>query len=236
MRRFKARMRGIKVGKKTGLMKPHLSVEMSHRGIQTKQPLSKDPQKYTQYKGQSEARKILGGARTVYSPHARYGARSNIAGPTGAGRLSGVLPSQRGQMTRPSLRQMGIRRPRMPRVMRPPMPPQPMMPQMQSSVPSMPAPIMASEERAHSEILKANFARRMELLELMRRLIRAKEKEAKIKKNIKGTDEALVPGHPVGVRATDDEDPDGPTENTETDAKLFGLDPAHIVSRRGHMG
>ena len=79
-------------GKKTGLMKPHLSVEMSHRGIQTKQPLSKDSQKYTQYKkGQSEARKILGGARTVYSPHARYGARSNIAGPTGAGRLSGVL-------------------------------------------------------------------------------------------------------------------------------------------------
>ena len=239
MRRFKARMRGIKGGKKTGLMKPHLSVEMSHRGIQTKQPLSKDPQKYTQYKGQSEARKILGGARTVYSPHARYGARSNIAGPTGAGRLSGVLPSQRGQMTRPSLRQMGIRRPRMPRVMRPPMPPQPMMPQMQSSVPSMPASpssIMMSEERAHSELLKANFARRMELLELMRRLIRAKEKEAKIKKNIKGTDEALVPGHPVGVRATDDEDPDGPTENTETDAKLFGLDPAHIVSRRGHMG
>ena len=47
MRRFKAQMRGIKSGKKTGLMKPHLSVEMSHRGIQTKQPLSKDPQKYT---------------------------------------------------------------------------------------------------------------------------------------------------------------------------------------------
>ena len=92
------------------------------------------------------------------------------------------------------------------------MPPQPMMPQMQSSVPSMPAPpssIMMSEERAHSELLKANFARRMELLELMRRLIRAKEKEAKIKKNMKATDEALVPGHPIGVKPTDDEDPDG---------------------------
>ena len=82
------------------------------------------------------------------------------AGPTGAGRLSGVLPSQRGQMTRPSLRQMGIRRPRMPRVMRLPMPPQPMMPQMQSSVPSMPASpssIMMSEERAHGGLLKANL-------------------------------------------------------------------------------
>ena len=99
MRRFKAQMRGIKSGKKkTGLMKPHLAVEMSHRGIQTKQPLSKDPQKYTQYKGQSEARKILGGARTTFSPHARYGARSNQAGPTGAGRLSGLMAGQSGQM------------------------------------------------------------------------------------------------------------------------------------------
>ena len=36
IRRFKARMRGIKGGKKTGLMKPHLSVEMSHRGYSNK--------------------------------------------------------------------------------------------------------------------------------------------------------------------------------------------------------
>ncbi len=241
MRRFKARMRGIKGGKKTGLMKPHLSVEMSHRGIQTKQPLSKDPQKYTQYKGQSEARKILGGARTVYSPHARYGARSNIAGPTGAGRLSGVLPSQRGQMTRPSLRQMGIRRPRMPRVMRPPMPPQPMMPQMQSSVPAMPASpstIMMSEEQYRSELLKSrNTLRRIELLNLMRRLIQAKEREAKLKKSegIK-PNSGHLPAHPAGVEPSDDEDPDGPTENLETDAKTFGLDPVGIInSRRGHM-
>jgi hypothetical protein len=106
MRRFKAQMRGIKSGKKTGLMKPHLSVEMSHRGIQTKQPLSKDPQKYTQYKGQSEARKILGNVRTPFSPHARYGARSNYAGPTGAGRIGGLMPGQRGQMARPALRRM----------------------------------------------------------------------------------------------------------------------------------
>ena len=100
MRRFKAQMRGIKSGKKTGLMKPHLSVEMSHRGIQTKQPLSKDPQKYTM-QGQSEARKILGNVRTPFSPHARYGARSNYAGPTGAGRIGGLMPGQRGQMARP---------------------------------------------------------------------------------------------------------------------------------------
>ena len=238
MRRFKAQMRGIKSGKKTGLMKPHLAVEMSHRGIQTKQPLSKDPQKYTQYKGQSEARKILGGARTTFSPHARYGARSNQAGPTGAGRLSGLMTGQSGQMARPALRRM--RRPRMPRMprMRAPRPPTPpMMPQMQSSVPSMPAPsstMMMSEERYRSEILKArNSLHRIELLNLMRRLIQAKEREAKIKKNLTATDAADLPGHPVGVKPSDDEDPDGPTENLETDAKTFGLDPAGAIIGRG---
>ena len=238
MRRFKAQMRGIKSGKKTGLMKPHLAVEMSHRGIQTKQPLSKDPQKYTQYKGQSEARKILGGARTTFSPHARYGARSNQAGPTGAGRLSGLMAGQSGQMARPALRRM--RRPRMPRMprMNAPTPPTPpMMPQMQSSVPSMPAPsstMMMSEDRYRSEILKArNSLHRIELLNLMRRLIQAKEREAKIKKNLTATDSAQVPGHPAGVKPSDDEDPDGPTENLETDAKTFGLDPAGAIIGRG---
>lgn len=239
MRRFKAQMRGIKSGKKTGLMKPHLSVEMSHRGIQTKQPLSKDPQKYTQYKGQSEARKILGNVRTPFSPHARYGARSNYAGPTGAGRIGGLMPGQRGQMARPALRRMRVRRPRMPRMSAPRPPMLPMMPQMQSSVPAMPAaPIMMSEERYHSEILKArNTLRRIELLNLMRRLIQAKEREAKLKKSegIK-PNSGHLPAHPAGVEPSDDEDPDGPTENLETDAKTFGLDPVGIInSRRGHM-
>jgi len=241
MRRFKAHMRGIKGGKKTGLMKPHLSVEMSHRGIQTKQPMSKDPQKYTAYRGQSEARKILGGARTTFSPHSRYGARSNIAGKTGGGRLSGLLPNQRGLMAQPSLRPMRVRRPRMPRMSAPMPPTPPGMPSMQSSVPSMPAPsstIMMSEDRYRSELLKArNSLHRIELLNLMRRLIQAKEREAKIKKNLTATDSAQVPGHPVGVKPTDDEDPQGPTENLETDAKTFGLDPASaLVGRGGRMG
>jgi hypothetical protein len=239
MRRFKAQMRGIKSGKKTGLMKPHLSVEMSHRGIQTKQPLSKDPQKYTQYRGQSEARKILGNVRTPFSPHARYGARSNYAGPTGAGRIGGLMPGQRGQMARPALRRMRVSRPRMPRMSAPRPPTPPMMPQMQSSVPAMPAaPIMMSEERYHSELLKArNTLHRIELLNLMRRLIQAKEREAKLKKSegIK-PNSGHLPAHPAGVEPSDDEDPDGPTENLETDAKTFGLDPVGIInSRRGHM-
>jgi len=239
MRRFKAQMRGIKSGKRTGLMKPHLSVEMSHRGIQTKQPLSKDPQKYTQYRGQSEARKILGNVRTPFSPHARYGARSNYAGPTGAGRISGLMPGQRGQMARPALRRMRVRRPRMPRMSAPRPPTPPMMPQMQSSVPAMPAaPIMMSEEQYRSELLKGRRdLNRLELLNLMRRLIQAKEREARLKKSegIK-PNSGHLPAHPAGVEPSDDEDPDGPTENLETDAKTFGLDPVGILnSRRGHM-
>jgi len=245
MRRFKSHMRGIKGGKKTGLMLPHLAVEMSHRGIATKQPMSKDPQRYRQYQAQSEARKILGNVRTTFSPHARYAARSNIAGPTGAGRLSGLLPSQRGMMRQPSLHPVRISRPRMPRMFPPAPPAPPMMPQMQSSVPSVPAmpgssSIMMSEERYHSEILKArNDLRRIELLNLMRRLIQAKEREARLKKagSPSAFEEGAVPAHPAGVKPSDDEEPDGPTENTETDAKTFGLDPAGaLISRRGHMG
>jgi len=247
MRRFKARMRGIKGGKKTGLMLPHLAVEMSHRGIATKQPMSKDPQRYRAYQGQSEARKILGNVRTTFSPHARFAQRGSYAGPTGAGRLGGLLPQQKGMMRQPSLRPLRVRAPRPPQppMMPPMMPPQ--LPPVQSSVPSMPAPpssTMMSEDRTQSDILKAkNFARHMEMLNLMRRLIAAKEREAKLKKAMQGGGSAFenghVPDHPAGVQNNEDEDEknDGPTQNLETNSSRMGLDPAGIlISRRGHMG
>lgn len=247
-RRHAARMRGISSGKKTGLMKPHLSVEMSHRGIATKQPMSKDPQKYTAYRGQSEARKIQGNVRTPFSPRGRYGQRSFSAGPTGAGRLSGLLAGQRGQMRQPALRQLGVKRPRIRRPRAPPMPTMPQMPMGQSSVPNMPAPpssIMMSEDaQVYSDLLKAkNMVQRFELLNLMRRLIAAKEKEAKIKKYVQGGGSAFedghVPDHPAGVHQHEDEEEknDGPTQNLETNSSRLGLDPAGaLISRRGHMG
>jgi len=250
MRRFRARMRGIKGGKKTGLMLPHLSVEMSHRGIATKQPMSKDPQKYRQYMGQSEARKILGNVRTTFSPHARYAERGSYAGPTGAGRLSGLLPGQAGQMRQPALRPLRVHQPRMPRMPRPPMPPMPpMMPSPQSSMvpgipsapsaPSAPSSIMMSEERTESEMLKGRAARTTERLNIMRRIMAALERVNKLEKA--GTQSAMenghVPAHPAGVSPKNESDPEGPTENDETDAKQFGLDPAgYLVSQRGHMG
>ena len=251
MRRFRARMRGIKGGKKTGLMKPHLSVEMSHRGIATKQPMSKDPQKYRQYMGQSEARKILGNVRSTFSPHARYGERSVTAGPTGAGRLGSLLPGQSGQMRQPSLRQIGVRRPRLRRPRNPVMAPAPPMgvpsPPMQapssiSSLPQASTPMMMSDERTESDLLKARRGSLMyHKLNLLRRLIAAQERAERMHKSMQGTRSAMesghVPSHPAGVRAKTEEDPEGPTENLETDAKRFGLDPAgYLTSKRGHMG
>ena len=247
MRRFKARMRGIKGGRKTGLMKPHLSVEMSHRGIATKQPMSKDPQKYRQYMGQSEARKILGNVRTTFSPHARHSARSFYAGPTGAGRLGGLMPGQQGMMLRPSLRRMSRPRlPRVPRVPRPPMPPMPQIAPPMSSVPSMPAQpssIMMSDEREESEMIKGNrHASRTEYLKLLRELMKLQRERLNKAINsgsLSATEEGAVPAHPAGVHQHEDEDEknDGPTQNLETNSSRLGLDPAgYLVSRRGHMG
>ena len=244
MRRFKGQMRGIKGSKKTGLMKPHLSVEMSHRGIATKQPMSKDPQKYGQYMGQSEARKRLGNVRTVFSPHARHSARSFNAGPTGAGRLSGLMPGQQGLMSRPSLQRMRAPRPpRMPRVRRPPMPMAPQMAPPMSSVPSMPAPsssMMMSEDRNESDFLKSNrHAGRTEYLKLMRELMRLQRERLNKAGTASAFEEGAVPAHPAGVHQHEDEDEknDGPTQNLETNSSRMGLDPAgYLVSRRGHMG
>lgn len=244
MRRFKGQMRGIKGSKKTGLMKPHLSVEMSHRGIATKQPMSKDPQKYGQYMGQSEARKRLGNVRTVFSPHARHSARSFSAGPTGAGRLSGLMPGQQGLMSRPSLQRMRAPRPpRMPRVRRPPMPMAPQMAPPMSSVPSMPAPsssMMMSEDRTESDFLKSNrHAGRTEYLKLMRELMRLQRERLNKAGTASAFEEGAVPAHPAGVHQHEDEDEknDGPTQNLETNSSRMGLDPAgYLVSRRGHMG
>ena len=252
MRRFRAHMRGIKSGKKTGLMKPHLAVEMSHRGIATKQPMSKDPDRYRQYMAQQEARKILGGARHTYAPHGRYAERSVSSGPTGAGRLSGLIAGQSGQMRMPSVQR--IPRPRMPRMPRmpgipptpsmPPVPQAPAMPPGMSTSSMMPgmSSVMTSNERTVSDIAKGKrYALDAEMRILMRKLIEAQRKKANMHKSMQGTRSAMenghVPSHPAGVSGDDDDDPTGPIENDETNAKTFGLDPAgYLASKRGHMG
>jgi hypothetical protein len=133
-RRAKARMRGIKGGKRTGLGRAHLSVEMGHRTVgRNKQPTSKDIGRYRQYLGQQEAQRRLGNIRSPTSIPARFGARSFRAGSTGGGALR-QLPGQAALARRPAIRRptrprmipaRGVRRPTMPRAPRMPATPSP---------------------------------------------------------------------------------------------------------------
>ncbi len=133
-RRAKARMRGIKGGKRTGLGRAHLAVEMGHRTVgKNKQPTSKDVGKYRQYLGQQEAQRRLGNIRSPTSIPQRFGARSYRAGPTGGGALR-QLAGQASLARRPAIRRpsrprmmpsRGVRRPTMPRAPRMPSMPSP---------------------------------------------------------------------------------------------------------------
>ena len=133
-RRAKARMRGIKGGKRTGLGRAHLSVEMGHRTVgRNKQPTSKDVGRYRQYLGQQEAQRRLGNIRSPTSIPQRFGARSFRAGATGGGALR-QLPGQAALARRPAIRRparprmmpaRGVRRPVMPRAPRMPVTPSP---------------------------------------------------------------------------------------------------------------
>ena len=119
------------------------------------------------------------------------------------------------------------------------LPPLPQAPPMED-----PSQIMMSDfdksDPSHSDLLKMSYSDLTELRTLLRRIARAKEQEAKESKKKAGTTsatEGAMPSHPAGIHGdSDDEDPDGPTENLETKANRLGLDPAGIVSRRGHMG
>ena len=108
-----------------------------------------------------------------------------------------------------------------------------------------PSQIMMSDfdksDLSHSDLLKMSYSDMAELRILLRRIARAKQQEAKESKKKAGTTsatEGAMPSHPAGIHGdSDDEDPDGPTENLETKANRLGLDPAgYLVSRRGHMG
>ena len=133
-RRAKARMRGIKGGKRTGLGRAHLSVEMGHRTVgRNKQPTSKDIGRYRQYLGQQEAQRRLGNIRSPTSIPQRFGARSFRAGSTGGGALR-QLPGQAALARRPAIRRptrprlmpaRGVRRPTMPKAPRMPVTPSP---------------------------------------------------------------------------------------------------------------
>jgi len=256
-RRAKARSRGIKGAKKSGLGRAHLAVEMSHRGVQTKQPMSKDPQKYRQYMGQQEGRKRLGNVRTVTSNPARFGARSYTAGATGGGRLQGVQAPRR-----PALKPH-----RIPPIMPPTMPQSPMMPtppsipgpppvsmptagfaQQQMAGPPMMRPsrlpsssvqgVMTGPIGKGSDIQK-NLTRYdvIELRQLIadaRRALNKKDNKNKSMgtKDTGGAGSNLPKNPENGPKQTTR--PEGATEDANNEPRTFGLDPiGHYTSRGG---
>ena len=256
-RRAKARMRGIKGAKKTGLSRAHLAVEMSHRGVKTKQPQSKDPRKYRQYMGQQEGRKRLGGVRTVSSQPARFGARSYSAGPTGAGMLQG-----RGQM----VRRPALKPHRAPPLIPPQTPHAPTLPQL-----AMPSPppisqpsrgvavqgmaaqgpmfnpsrvptssvqgVMTGPIGEGSELQKKGLSY-YDITELRQLVIEARRalKNKESKKKGKGTGDTSgggsnLPAHSENGPLTSTK-PEGATED-ETDARRFGINPLDLYTSRG---
>ena len=210
--RAKLLSRHIKGGRKSGLMLPHLAVEMSHRGVASKQPMSKDPQAYGQYRAYQEQQNILGNVRP------QRGAR---------------LPSSQIRMPRvpkPRLKPHRIA-PIQPPAMRRPHLVRPKMPSMVT---------MSEDEPVSSEILKAPnrhllIEMRNELKQL-KEMMKRRDRDSK-KKGMGEPDTAgaasTMPKYP-GNNPKQTTRPEGATED-ETDARTFGLDPiGYLVGRGGN--
>jgi hypothetical protein len=223
-RRAKNISRNLPLGRKTGLMKPHLSVEFSHRGLASKQPMSKDPQKYRPYLASQHARKLLGNIRFTPSPHLAHSQRSYTAGPTGAGQLTGTLKYPR--VPRPRLRPV-----RTPSIV----PPKMKMPRLNR--PKMPSMVTMSEDISiQSDILKISYydkALLTHMVKEVRELMRL-HKDRDSKKKGKGQPDvagaaSTLPNY-AGNTPVSTTKPEGGTED-EDDARRWGLSPHDIVGR-----
>ena len=212
--RAKLLSRNLPMGRKTGLMQPHLSVEMSHRGIASKQPMSKDPQAYGQWRGYQEQQNIL----------------SQIAPISGAS-----LPFA--QVNRPR-----VPRPRLHPVRAPPIQP-PRLRKPRLNRPKMPGMVTMSEDPVpEGDLLKARtnhylLAEARTALREMRQLMRQmKDKDSK-KKNMGAPDTAgaasTLPKYP-GNNPKQTTRGEGGTED-ENDPRTWGLDPiGQLVGRGGN--
>ncbi len=223
-RRAKNISRNLPLGRKTGLMRPHLSVEFSHRGLASKQPMSKDPKEYRPYLASQEARKLLGGVRSTVSPHLSHSQRSFYAGDTGGGHLSGTLNYPR--VPRPRLR--SVRTPSI-------VPPKMKMPRL--TRPKMPSMVtMSEDEIVESDILKAGFYDKAllshmikEIRELMR-LKKDKDNKRKGKGNPDVSGAASNLPNYAGNNPVQTTKPEGGTED-ENDARRWGMSPLDLVGR-----
>jgi len=216
-RRAKIISRNLPEGKKTGLGQAHLSVEMSHRGIASKQPKSKDPAEYTKFLAQQEARRRIGNVRTPYSQPRRFG-----------------QPSKRGfRLNMPRAPRPRLHPVRTPRIT----PPKMKVPHLNK--PKMPGMVtMSEDEVTHSDVLKsASDAGYLRILvrELREALRDARDKDKKSKGM--GTPDTSgagsnLPNHPSNSHAQTSA-PQGGTENEEAEAQMYGADPAQVINARG---
>lgn len=210
--RAKLLSRNLPMGRKTGLMRPHLAVEMSHRGIASKQPMSKDPQAYGQWRGYQEQQNILGQVRPL------SGAR---------------LPFAQVNMPRAP-------RPRLHPVRAPPIQP-PRLRTPHLNRPKMPGMVtMSSDPVPDSNLLKARtnaylVAEARLALRQMKELMREMRDKDRKKKSMGTPDTAgaasTLPKYP-GNNPKQTTRPEGATED-ETDARTFGLDPIGYLTGRG---
>ena len=228
-RRAKNISRNLPEGKKTGIQRAHLAVEMSHRGLASKQPMSKDPQKYGAYLASQEARKLMGGVRSTVTPHMKSGQRSFISGNTGGGRLTNTLQYPR--VPRPRLHQV-----RSPSIV----PPKMKMPHL--ARPKMPGMVTMSEDDPQSgDILKAGNSYQAALMRIALKEIRELMREKKDKdRKSKGKGQPDVAGaastlpnyaanNPISTTR-----PQGATED-QNDARRWGLAPSDLVGGSGRI-
>ena len=212
--RAKIISRNLPVGRHTGLNLADLSVEMSHRGIASKQPKSKDPQQYLDYMATQEAQKRLGNVRTPPGEHRRFGRPSlrNIPHP----QKPRLHPVRAPRIQPPK----GVRKPRL-------------------NKPKMPSIVTMSEDDVvHSDLMKSRSdigQMRILVRELREALRDARDKDKKRKGM--GTPDTSgagsnLPNHPSNS-ANQTSKPQGGTENEEAEAKMYGADPAQVINARG---
>ena len=229
-------------------MQQPLAVHMSHLGVQTKQPLRMFPAKYRQYYGQQLRRRLTGNIPQTISPHPLMGEQTFYAGPTGGGRLPGLLPGQSQQMHMPSLRR--LTRPRMPRLSRPtgfsPLTP-PTIPQ----APPLPQPAQAglpssniqmsgmvgvgSPLKKKLDILQPGtfaFMHSREVALLLRQLKEAMQRRERTRKakDVSGGGEDK-PDYPANSPKKTTRNEGGTETEPDDDPRYWGMEPSAIVGR-----
>lgn len=238
-RRAKAQRRAVSRGKLTGMMDAPKAVEMEHRGVSVKQPMSKFPGKYKEYMGQQEARNRLGNVRVPHSSQRRYGQRSYFAGKTGGGRLPGIKiqkpkihsPRMSGKpapmrLSKPKMPSGGLSVGRMgltgmgqpPVAVTPPPPPPPMpmpMPPIDPNQIQASADKIINSDLAKSSIL-GDLAEMRRMLFQIRREIKDKDKKSK---GDAGEDKPKTKNTPFNQTSR----PEGATEDATNDSRAFGI-------------